>query len=189
MSYQGGSTRRPRKPQEFTQRWRNFPREGLQLGVPATLLCFAWPAGASLWGAWALEGDLQCSSVSKSWLPEFLWFKIRLPFGPGHQLGTFWDFSELSHNWLPSSLVFFPGIPGSGRSPGAGNGKSLQCSCLENPRDWGAWRAAVHGVAKRLTAEWLSSQTCMHAHTHTHTRFYNRTCHRIEELAGPFRTC
>ena len=29
---------------------------------------------------------------------------------------------------------------------GEGNGNSLQCSCLENPRDGGAWRAAVYGV-------------------------------------------
>ena len=36
-------------------------------------------------------------------------------------------------------------IPGSGRSPGGGNSHSFQCSCLENPRDRGARRAAVHG--------------------------------------------
>ena len=30
-------------------------------------------------------------------------------------------------------------IPGSGRSPGQGNGNPLQYSCLENPMDWGAW--------------------------------------------------
>ena len=30
---------------------------------------------------------------------------------------------------------------------GEGNGNPLQCSCLENPRDGGAWWAAVHGVA------------------------------------------
>ena len=42
-------------------------------------------------------------------------------------------------------------IPGSGRSPGEGNGNALQYSCLENPRDGGAWWAAVHGVAKSQT--------------------------------------
>ena len=42
-------------------------------------------------------------------------------------------------------------IPGSGRSPGEGNGTPLQCSCLENPMDEGAWWAAVHGVAKSRT--------------------------------------
>ena len=45
------------------------------------------------------------------------------------------------------SLIF----PGSGRSPGGGNGNPLQYSCLENPLDWGAWWATVHGVAKSRT--------------------------------------
>ena len=39
-------------------------------------------------------------------------------------------------------------IPGSGRSPGEGNGNSLQYSCLENPMDREAWRATAHGVTK-----------------------------------------
>ena len=39
-------------------------------------------------------------------------------------------------------------IPGSGRSPGEGNSKPLQYSCLENLMDRGAWRVTVHGVAK-----------------------------------------
>ena len=42
-------------------------------------------------------------------------------------------------------------IPGSGRSPGEGNGSPLQYSCLENPMDRGAWQATVHGVAKSRT--------------------------------------
>ena len=39
-------------------------------------------------------------------------------------------------------------LPGSGRSPGEGNGNPLQYSCLENPMNRGAWRATVHGVAR-----------------------------------------
>ena len=42
-------------------------------------------------------------------------------------------------------------IPGSGRSPGEGNGNPLQYSCLENPMDLGAWWATIHGVAKSRT--------------------------------------
>ena len=42
-------------------------------------------------------------------------------------------------------------IPGSGRSPGGRNGNPLPHSCLENPRDRGAWRAAVHGVTESRT--------------------------------------
>ena len=39
-------------------------------------------------------------------------------------------------------------IPGSGRSPGEGNGNPLQYSCLENPMDRGAWQTTVHGVPR-----------------------------------------
>ena len=39
-------------------------------------------------------------------------------------------------------------IPGSGRSPGEGNGNLLQYSCLGNSMDREAWRATVQGVAK-----------------------------------------
>ena len=39
-------------------------------------------------------------------------------------------------------------IPGSGRSPGEGNGNPLQYSWLGNPMDGGAWKAIVHGVEK-----------------------------------------
>ena len=42
-------------------------------------------------------------------------------------------------------------ILGSGRSPGGGNGNPLQCSCLGNPVDRGAWQAMVHGVVKSRT--------------------------------------
>ena len=42
-------------------------------------------------------------------------------------------------------------IPGLGRTPGEGNGNPLRYSCLENPMDWGAWWAAVHGVTKSRT--------------------------------------
>ena len=38
-----------------------------------------------------------------------------------------------------------------GRSPGGGHSNPLQYFCLENPMDIGAWRAAVHGVAKSQT--------------------------------------
>ena len=44
-------------------------------------------------------------------------------------------------------------IPGSGRSPGEGNGNPLQYSCLENPMDREAWWATVHGVAELDMAE------------------------------------
>ena len=42
-------------------------------------------------------------------------------------------------------------IPGSGKSPGVGNGNPLQYSCLGNPMDRRAWQTTVHGVTKSQT--------------------------------------
>ena len=53
------------------------------------------------------------------------------------------DGKELAYNAGDLGL-----IPGSGRFPGEGNGNPLQCSCLGNPMDRGAWWAAVHGVPR-----------------------------------------
>ena len=46
-------------------------------------------------------------------------------------------------------------IPGLGRSAEEGNGYTLQYSCLENPKNRGAWWATVHGVAESYTTERL----------------------------------
>ena len=64
-------------------------------------------------------------------------------------------------------------VPGLGRSPGGENGNPHQYSCLKNPIDRGAWRAAVHGIAESDMAEQLSTRACMRAHTHTHMFFSN----------------
>ena len=42
-------------------------------------------------------------------------------------------------------------IPRSGRSPGGGNGKPFQYTCLENPMDIKVWQATVHQVSKSRT--------------------------------------
>ena len=55
-------------------------------------------------------------------------------------------------------------IPGSGRSPGEGNGNPIKNSCLRNPMDRGAWWATVHEITK----SWIPLST--HTHTHTHTQ-------------------
>ena len=49
---------------------------------------------------------------------------------------------------LPANAAETGLIPGSGRSPGGGNGSPLQYACLENPTDRGAWRATDHGVVR-----------------------------------------
>ena len=53
-------------------------------------------------------------------------------------------------------------VPGSGRSPGEGNGTPSQYSCLKNPMDRGAWRATVHVIIKSQI--WLSNVACKHIH-------------------------
>ena len=58
-------------------------------------------------------------------------------------------------------------IPGQEDFPGEGNGNLLQCSCLGNPMDRGAWWTTVHGVAKSQL--WLSTLRPVHTCTHTHT--------------------
>ena len=63
----------------------------------------------------------------------------------------------VGHNWVAS-------LPFPLSCTGEGNGNPLQCSCLENLRDGGAWRAAIYGVAqswtrlKRLSSS--SSSSC-----------------------------
>ena len=42
-------------------------------------------------------------------------------------------------------------VPGLGRSSGEGHGNPFQYSCLENPKDSGAWQPTVHGVTKGWT--------------------------------------
>ena len=66
-------------------------------------------------------------------------------------------------------------IPGSGRSPAVGNGNLLQCSCLENSMDRGAWWATVREATELDSTEELS--------THPDTRRQRKqiTC---EKLAG-----
>ena len=51
---------------------------------------------------------------------------------------------------MRETLFHMGSIPGSRRSPGEEVGNLLQCSCLENPMDRGAWWATNHGVTKEL---------------------------------------
>ena len=69
-------------------------------------------------------------------------------------------------------------IPGLGRSPGEGNGNSLQYSCLENSMDREAWWAIVHGVAKSWTQ--LSDFTFTFFHNHVYS--INQLCKHGDQL-------
>ena len=59
-------------------------------------------------------------------------------------------------------------IPGSGKSPGWGNGNPLQSSCLENSMCRGAWLDTVHGVAKSRTR-------LIESHTHKWIQYLRNT--------------
>ena len=64
-------------------------------------------------------------------------------------------------NPLPANAGHANLIPGSGRSPGEGNGNPLQCSCLGNSMNRGAWWATVHGVTKGQDRMLLTEQQHM----------------------------
>ena len=68
----------------------------------------------------------------------------------GHMCAHIADSLIVQQKRTQHGKVLYPNlIPESGRSPGEGNGKALQYSCLENPMDRGTWRALVHHAAKR----------------------------------------
>ena len=62
---------------------------------------------------------------------------------------------------LRASAEDMGSVTGSGRSPGGGHGSPLQCPCLENPMDRGAWWATVHGVTKSWTQQTELDRTCI----------------------------
>ena len=60
---------------------------------------------------------------------------------------------------------------------GEGNGSPLQCSCLENPRDGGTWRAAVYGVAQsRTRLKQLSSGSSSNRHYSVQFSSVSQSC-------------
>ena len=75
---------------------------------------------------------------------------------------------------------------------GEGNGNPLQCSCLENPRDRGAWWAAVYGVAQsRTRLKWLSSSSSSRPYQHVPFKSFCKSVdnRQLSECwAGPSRT-
>ena len=87
---------------------------------------------------------LQCRRPGfNHWVRKIPWRRDRLP------TTVFLGFPGSSAGKESTCNVGDQGsIPGLGRSPGEGYSYPLQYSCLENPMDGGAWKAAVHGVTK-----------------------------------------
>ena len=74
----------------------------------------------------------------------------RNPVGYGPHSGKESDMTDRLHFHFSLSCI------------GEGNGNPLQCSCLENPKDSGAWWAAIYGIAQsRTRLKWLSSSSSM----------------------------
>ena len=71
---------------------------------------------------------------------------------------------RVGHDWATSLSLF---------CVGEGNDNPLQRSCLENPRDGGAWWAAIYGVTQRRTRlKWLSSSSFLYSPTLTSIHDY-----------------
>ena len=103
------------------------------------------PAGYSSWGLKELN-MAECLSWRRQWQPTPVLLPGK-PRGWRTQIGCSpWgreelDTTEQLHFHFSLSCI------------GEGNGNPLQCSCLESPRDGGAWWAAVYGVAESDTTE------------------------------------
>ena len=88
----------------------------------------------------------------KKKIPEsFKTWNFNLPFA-----GYYLVDEESAYNAGDPRLIL-----GLGISPGEGHESPLLYSCLENPMDWGAWRATVDGVTKSLTQLSTSAHICM----------------------------
>ena len=92
---------------------------------------------------------MESSTLEFIWHTSTLAWQIPWTEEPGRLQSV--GLLRIGHDWASSLPLFASCI-------GEGNGNPLQCSCLENPRDWEAWWAAVHGVAQNQTRlKWLSS--------------------------------
>ena len=81
---------------------------------------------------------------------------------------------RIGHDWATSLSCI-----------GEGNGNPLYCSCLENPRDRGAWWAAVSGVAQSQTwLKWLSSSSSKVKWSHKSRVLTGMICVQGEETSG-----
>ena len=110
-----------------------------------------------------------------------LWVNHKLPEGRTHVLYLFMEKAMAPHSSTLAWRIPWMEEPGRLQSMGSlrvgydwatslsrigeGNGNPLQCSCLENPRDGGAWWAAVCGVAQSRTrlsdwTDWTEGEVC-----------------------------
>ena len=87
---------------------------------------------------WKWQNYVKVKVASNSLRPHGLYS----PWTPLGQTTGVGSLSLLQEIFLTQELKL-----GSPACIGEGNGNPLQCSCLENPRDWGAWWGAIYGVS------------------------------------------
>ena len=134
--------------------WRQPPGEAFPSPRWPRFLCGPGRAARACCAGWvpalrqtSQEALWRFSSSRCSFLDNRPATGIRTGESQGHPAGLPW----CSEGKASARYAGDPGsIPGSGRSPGEGNGNPLQYSCLGNPLARGAWRATVHG-AQSLT--------------------------------------
>ena len=124
----------------------------------ASVLCIRWPK------YWSFSFSISPSNEYSGLIPFRMdWLDLLAVQGTLKSLLQYHS-SKASILWCSAFFMGFPHssvgkesacsagdlglIPGSGRSPGEGNGNPLQYSCLENPMDRGAWQAIVHRVTR-----------------------------------------
>ena len=106
--------------------------------------------------AYSEPTEFQLTTSGQSCKPTFLIFinavhhqKVTESWLGGWSLnGLLWWFSSKESSCSAGDVRDTSSTPGSGRSPGEGNGKPLHYACLEESMDRGAWRATAHRVAQ-----------------------------------------
>ena len=156
-------------------KWRSFSRKGDGLRTGRIRRCSRSGRGGGKLRGWppddlcfCTESSFCSSEVGKQVHERRPWGahgcrhceELQVEGVTGHRRGAAWrgfGYQQARSLGSPGGSVgkesaFKAGdwgsIPGSGRSPGGGHGHPLQHSCLENPMDRGAWRAAVHGAPR-----------------------------------------
>ena len=142
---------RPQASLSITNSWSLLRLMSIESMMPSTQTHVHWVGDAIQPSHPLPEKAMGTHSSTLAW-------KIRWTEEPGRlqSMGSL----RVRHNWATSLSLSLSCI-------GEGNGNPLQCSCLENPRDGGAWWAAVYGITqsrtrlKRLSSSSIQDQFCL----------------------------